>query len=351
MASYAGIRRRLGARAKRLFPMELRAWLASLRRRLATSVSAQWATPADLRSSYRLLLGRRPDREGWLDFLTLVESGITRTDLVEHFISSVEFRQRLLTTYKWKNEAPEAIQIGDLRFYVDPHDFAVAPHLKADLSYESGVANVLTTKLSPGDTFVDVGASFGYFATLLARVVGPAGKIVAFEPGPQNFPLLLLNLSSNGIDGEAHQMALSDRPGLFAYSRSGANGMVSTFGGDPSELGLHDLVQVSTLDRELRDGPVHAMKIDVEGAEGLVLRGARETLRRWAPLLVLEFSPPALEAVSRMSGTEVLQLLTDLGYQIDVIGDDPPKSISISEIMSRFHSSPEGHLNLVAWRS
>ena len=65
-------------------------------RRLSRTDGPALATPGDLRASYRLLLGREPDRRGELDFLSLIELGITRDELVRHFMSSPEFRQRRL---------------------------------------------------------------------------------------------------------------------------------------------------------------------------------------------------------------------------------------------------------------
>jgi FkbM family methyltransferase len=299
------------------------------------------------------LLGREPDPRGQLEFLSLIELGITRDELVRHFMSSPEFRQRRLGDDRRSEEAPTTVAIDDLVFHLDPADFAIGPHLSRQGNYEPEVLAVLRRHLEAGDTFVDVGASFGYFATQIGRHVGRNGTVIAFEPGPQNLSLLLLNLSANGVVGaEVHQMALSDKPGVFAYSRSGANGVVSIFGGDPRELINHDLVPASTLDRELAGRPVNAIKIDVEGAEGLVLFGGRATLGASARTVVFEFSPPALEAVSKMSGGDVLALLVELGYSFDVIEgpDTRPAAKSAGEVMDRYESAPEGHLNLVAWR-
>jgi hypothetical protein len=110
-------------------------------------------------------------------------------------------------------------------------------------------------------------------------------------------------------------------------------------------------VHASTLDRELAGRPVGAIKIDVEGAEGLVMVGGASTLRSSAPTLIFEFSPPALASVSGMSGQDVLGLLAELGYRFDVItgADAEPTSRSAREVMERYEGAPEGHLNLIAW--
>jgi FkbM family methyltransferase len=353
MAASPSLRGRMEAEFRRLVPFRARVTVRTLARRLSRSKGLALATPADLRASYRLLLGREPDRRGELDFLSLIELGITRDELVRHFMSSPEFRQRQLAGDRSEDGLTKVV-IDDLVFHLDPADFAIGPHLSRHGAYEPEVLAVLRRHLTSGDTFVDVGASFGYFATQLGRHLGPSGTVVAFEPGPQNQSLLLLNLAANGVEGaEVRQMALSDRPGLFAYSRSGANGVVSVFGGDPRELTNHDLVPASTLDRELAGRPVNAIKIDVEGAEGLVLFGGRSILRSSAPAIVFEFSPPALESVSKMGGLDVLGFLGDLGYSIDVIEgpDVDPSQKSALEVMHRYESAPEGHLNLLAWSS
>jgi FkbM family methyltransferase len=285
--------------------------------------------------------------------LTLIESGITRDELIKHFLSSPEFRARQLAPGGGNDGGLSTVMVDDLVFHLDPSDFAIGPHLSREGDYEPGVLAALRGHLEPGDTFVDVGASFGYFSARIGRHIGPGGTVIAFEPGPQNQSLLLLNLFANGILGaEVRQMALGSEPGLFVYSRAGANGVISPFGGNAKELDNHDLVRASTLDRELSGRRVHAMKIDAEGAEGLILFGGRSMLKSNSPTVVFEFSPPALEAISHMTGENVLGLLTDLGYSLDVIGspDDRSRSRSPKEIMDRYEAAPEGHLDLLAWR-
>jgi hypothetical protein len=146
-------------------------------------------------------------------------------------------------------------------------------------------------------------------------------------------------------------MALSDSSGLVLYSDSGGNGFIGPFTGDPGDLATHTLVRVSTLDEEVGDRQVDMMKIDVEGAEGLVMRGGDALLRRCHPTLLFEFTPGALPAISGISGEELLDSLVALGYSLDVVSGGPEERTphSVAEIMAKYVAAEVQHLDLMAW--
>ena len=266
-----------------------------------------------------------------------------------YFLSSPEFHNRLMRNFQYGFSPPIPVPVGDLTYYVDPDDSAIGASLRQQGRYEPEVTDVVRRYLRSGHCFVDVGASFGYFATLAGSIVGQTGQIIAFEPGPQNQSLLLLNLSSNGVRAPVvHQMALSSDRGFVLYSYSGSNGFITPFGGDPAELANRTLVRTSTLDAMIGALPVDMIKIDVEGAEGQVLKGAEGVLRRHRPIILMEFSPPSLQSTSHMSGHEVLTYLTSLGYSVDLAGNDrSPRSVE--EILSAFAATPEDHIDLQLW--
>ena len=91
-----------------------------------------------------------------------------------------------------------------------------------------------------------------------------------------------------------------------------------------------------------RDEPVSLIKIDVEGHEYLALVGALRTIRERRPVIVSEFSPAGLKVNSRRSGAEYLQLLSDLGYDVSVIGNREAKPIDAVRV------SPSDHVDLLA---
>jgi FkbM family methyltransferase len=338
-------------------PVEKKRTGRSTVRRAAAKVARGRGTPSgalatydDITNCYRILLGRPADPHGFGGYKTIIDEGhISLDTLVAYFLSAPEFHERLAKNFEYGVGVPDAVPVGDLTYYVDPNDAAIGANLKKDGFYEPAVTSAVQRHLKAGHCFVDVGASFGYFATLAGSIVGPGGRLIAFEPGPQNQTMLLLNLASNGVVApEVHQMALSSHEGFVVYTYSGSNGFITPFGGDPHELVNRSLVRTSTLDAVVGDRRVDMIKIDVEGAEGRVLAGARTVLGRDHPILLMEFSPPSLESTSHMTGRQVLTQLTSLGYRIAIAGPERTPH-SIDEILALFEATPAVHIDLQLW--
>ena len=308
------------------------------------------ATEDDLRACYRLLLGRPPDEGGWKGYLPYIHTRPTPLeDLVGFFVSSVEFRRRLATTFDWSDGAPEPVDLhSGYRIWLRADDPSMAA-VRHDRAYEPHVVARMVPLLAAGSVMVDVGASFGFYTVLAARLVGPTGRVVACEPGPQNQSVLLLNVASNGLDNvEVQPVAASDTAGVLLYSPAGANGAVSAFDGTPAALATNDLVAARRLDDILAaSSRVDVIKIDVEGAEGRVLAGAELTLRRHRPALFFEFSPPALPAASGIDGRGLLAGLEDLDYRFEVLGE-PPRRWSPEEILDHHAGGDRDHLDVLA---
>jgi FkbM family methyltransferase len=170
--------------------------------------------------------------------------------------------------------------------------------------------------LRSGMTVVDVGANIGFTALLAAVRVGTEGKVIAFEPHPANFATLKGNLELN-----PHLHVTPFNLGLDSVA--GAANMVEPIKRNPGGFRVTDSdsgtpVRLESLDRlqaveEVR--PIHVMKIDTEGFEGGVLRGATSILQEDRPTVFLELS----ENLLRDQGTsisEVLGLLNGLGYEV-----------------------------------
>jgi len=182
----------------------------------------------------------------------------------------------------------------------------------------------------PGYTVVDVGANIGYYTLLFESVVGVTGRIVAFEPEPDNLAELRVNVEKNSLRNVTIEpCAVGARSGTVAFAR-GINGGVR----DDAVSSTGDEVRVPlvTLDEAL-SGAVDLIKIDVEGYEEEVLRGATRTLRTQRPALFVEIHPGLM--TGGRSAERVVDLLA--GYNPEVEFYQPARDQSTAaKVLSRY---------------
>jgi len=165
-------------------------------------------------------------------------------------------------------------------------------------------------------TFWDIGANFGYYSWLV-KSLQPNAEIVLIEPLPSNAQLIRATLARNKFFNDVLLVAAaSDHAGedilkadLLGGATSTMERQVETFEERHMGIAAHELsVPLVSIDeiRKTRT-PIHMMKIDVEGHEATVLRGARETLKRDQPVILIECGHP---------GRACLQILTSVGYRL-----------------------------------
>jgi FkbM family methyltransferase len=144
---------------------------------------------------------------------------------------------------------------------------------------------------------IDVGANIGLFSLLMGKTVGSCGTVYSYEPNPTIFARLQNHIAKNMLGGIIHatEIAISDASGmtpLFLYE--GYHGLSSLAPDLNWRLSTIN-VKTVTLDTLFASGSVrhpHFIKIDAEGAELLVLRGAEETVCKARPVIVAEISLP-----------------------------------------------------------
>jgi FkbM family methyltransferase len=162
--------------------------------------------------------------------------------------------------------------------------------------FEPTETALLQQLLAPGDVYVDIGAHVGWFVTQAARLVGPSGRVYAVEAFPQNFQLLRHNVALNRYDNVAvYHMAAADEAGETTIGTQGNQDSGSATAGARAANAVERVPQ-ATLDATLPDDLAPALlKIDVEGFEERVLRGAGGILSRARAALV-ELNPSSLRA-------------------------------------------------------
>ncbi|WP_243408018.1 FkbM family methyltransferase [Frankia canadensis] len=186
-----------------------------------------------------------------------------------------------------------------------------------ELSYRPpSLAAVFDAILGPGDCCYDVGANVGIYTLWAAGRVGRTGEVHAFEPVPQTRATLARLVGQNALTqvrlSSAAVAATAGTVGLRIYP--GSSGLAhQVFDGAAPEL----TVPATTLDQHAaRHRPPDLVKIDVEGFELDVLRGAGELLRVHRPALLLEMLPSHLARRGGDRQGELVALLTGSGYQI-----------------------------------
>lgn len=159
---------------------------------------------------------------------------------------------------------------------------------------EPHVQEALRLLITPGMTVFDIGANVGFFSMIAARLVGPGGRVVAFEPLAENAALIARNAALNAFGNvTVRQEAIgsADSRQEFLTSEVASWGRLASAPAPPAQQVGRIQVPVRTLDSLLEHHevpPPAFIKIDVEGAETEVLAGARGVLQRLCPLMLIE---------------------------------------------------------------
>ena len=165
-----------------------------------------------------------------------------------------------------------------------------------------------------GNVVFDIGASAGFYTLLACVLAGERGKVFAFEPLPSNVSFLKSHLKLNGItNATVIEAAVAEHDGTARFETTANPSM-----GFLSPRGSLEVKTVS-LDELVSRGEIPApdcMKIDVEGAEVSVLRGAKGLLAHHSPAILLATH-------GRPQHQECLQFLTSLGFTVKVLSDGP----------------------------
>ena len=285
-------------------------------------------TESDIRATYRLLLNRHASPAEIEHKAHLVGSDRVET-LVGRIFESREFQMGRLwqtLTRLTGSEQPEVslVELPGRRMYVDAGDQFIGIHIAEKGEYEPHLTAAITDVLKPGDSFVDVGANIGWYAILAASIVGPTGSVLAVDVDPQNVEVLNRSLAANNFTNTAViPIALSDSVGTVVLQKlRGSNNQIVT-AGDEREAPNRNMtaLPLDVLVRGLAR-KIDVVKIDVEGAEFFVLKGAEETVREYRPVIFLEFTPDAIERLPGSSGDRLQDWIAGHDYTIEGVSED-----------------------------
>lgn len=244
-----------------------------------------------------------------------------------HFIYNVMLKPsplRRAAQIGIKRMIPATLDFRGTRLVMNREDAVICGSLTLGC-YENFFTQLLEALLEPGMTFLDVGANIGVYTALAARLVGPAGKVIAIEPFPDNVALMRETLALNGFENVTiAALAASDRAGEASLYLSGDNHGDHRLC-DHSRTRRAVTVQTQTLDVLAQENGVaraDVIKIDTQGSEAAVFAGMCNLMSaKPAPIILTEFWPWGL----RQTGKDPRAFLEEIiaaGYAIYHIDGD-----------------------------
>ena len=268
---------------------------------------------------------------------------LTQVSTIRRMLGTIE-HQIAPTAFSVQLAGEDAVrcEVGGVELLADAADAAVTPGLLSG-SYEVHLSTVFEKYCTSGMTVVDVGANLGYYSLLASRLVGPSGRVVALEPNSENCRLLLSSLRLNDITNVQLLPVAADTATGWAYysTHVGSNGGLIEDGELLSHPGT--IVPTFRLD-ELVEGPVGFLKMDVEGAEGRVVRGATRIIERDRPIVTTELKDEMLRRVSGTTVAEYLGYFEKLGYTPSLLekatGVEKPYA-SVAELLADWGETDE----------
>jgi FkbM family methyltransferase len=255
---------------------------------------------------------------------------------------------------------PLAVSFNGISVFLEPRG-SIAGDIWAGLRCEKHEVSFILSALEPGMIFFDVGANVGLFAISAAKKIGGKG-VFAFEPCLSTCELLDRNLQLNRLaDVNVARIALGEAVGegvlqINARGKDGLNTLGQATHPDSKVVGREE-VRITTVDIFMRDHNVprvDVMKVDIEGAELMMFRGARELLERAdAPLILYE----GFGSLTRGFGyhpVEILWFLESCGYSLFVLNSETGE---VSELKPDYQynsmviGAKPGHVRFADWRA
>jgi FkbM family methyltransferase len=257
---------------------------------------------------------------------------------------------------------PGEVDVDGMTLYLNPKDPVLSSALAFGI-YENYETDVFRAYCKEGATIVDVGANVGLYAVVAAVRVGKAGRVIAVEPHLESFQYLMKSIAVNGLTQvKAFNVAVGDRScsvPLYLTDDNKADSRIYSTDGRRENV----TVQMVELDQLLAENgieTVDVIKMDIQGAEALALRGMSQVLANNPNIVIFtEFWPWGMEQ-AQSSAAAFLQQLRNAGFEFHSI-DEEGRTLTRVEAVDEFIAKYRGlqytsadlrrsHANLVCVR-
>lgn len=239
-------------------------------------------------------------------------------------------------------------------------DQNVSPAIRATGIWEAYETYLVTQLVASGNTVLDVGANIGYYTVLLSRLVGPKGRVLAFEPEPVNVELLTSNVVENKADNvDIMGVALGaedSQARLFLSESNFGDHQVYSDGSNRPSLPIEIRHGDRLLKSQMIDS-VDFIKIDTQGAEYGVLSGLSGVVKNSPKIsMIVEFWPLGLRR-SGASGLDLIDLIQPWGLDLAIVDHIDGNLVDCSYQQLRewtemvdSHEGDEGFMNILVGR-
>jgi FkbM family methyltransferase len=310
------------------------------------------ASRKDLAYCFRLLMGEKPDKVSWDNWYSLVKThGLDVQALVDLMMASAEYRRA-----REKALRPSLVELDTFKIFVRKSDFFIGRAIAEQKNYEPHVSRLIQQMLHRDDYFVDIGANIGYFTLMAAAIVGPEGRVFAFEPNHNNCALIERSIAVNGFDNiRLFPYAAAEKNQVFLLwaAELNSNGTLAEF--DPevaTNLSSLQEVQAVAADEALAGiSKIDVIKMDIEGAEPRAWQGMLRLVRKHRPVIILEFSPDLILETSHLEAAVFYEMIRKEGYDLFLL--DPilgigKRPVTREQIDKRREELQSTHVDLVA---
>lgn len=271
---------------------------------------ADKATIQQVGDCFRLMLDRNMTPEETIYWKNRCGE-ITKDQLLDIIYKSRERRIK---------RAPKRVLLHEIYLFASEDDWVIGSRIAKLNQYEPQIIEQFKNYCKPGMNVLDIGANIGVYTMLAAKIVGPQGKVLAYEPYPTNCTLIRKSIQENQFTNiQLFQNAVSNKEEfIYLDSEPGGSNCMSIHG--DSNYIPELIVQSVTVDNTIpKETKIDLIKIDIEGFEGIAIQGMMSTLASNRPILFMEFFPGMLEKFSKINPLSYLKIFENLGYEFKII--------------------------------
>ena len=198
---------------------------------------------------------------------------------------------------------------------IDPSNGLVDTSIYAKRKYEHHILTEMYAYIKIGNVALDIGANIGHHSIFMAKIVGGGGEIYAFEPIPKIYNQLEKSVTKNNLNNviiNKYALGEIDKEVEININNNNVGGS-SIVNRNASDTTTNVKIQVKTLD-SLNLQKVDFIKLDVEGYEWNVIAGGADTISKYKPTIIFEYSPDYFRRANNNDGNKILNFMINNNY-------------------------------------